>query len=352
MSESKRTTRSSAAAKATSATTPSKRSLCRYLAKPGSGPLWCDAVLHCAATGEYLTLAKLIKKHPKLKGMCPDSLSEVDQKNFLNAWNRTTVNILKGNNGPEKRKALLEEARAEKQVHLSLEVDELGDEVEALGGKVETIDGEVKTQGTQIKDLKQRVGILEEQLARSAQRPPTRGTSGAVAGGNGGSPPRDSTKAPVDFVPPSTDKKRPADDRETKQPSPISSPRNLLTTFNGGSTGDDAGVPKTAPVASSAPSGISIADLPLDDEFFFVEFFRAHPEKVEAVLSAAFAAAEPFRESDDDVDDDDDEDLSWKEAAPLVLATLKKGEDAQQNNAEMLYDLEDQVRELQGTRNE
>lgn len=35
-----------------------------------------------------------------------------------------------------------------------------------------------------------------------------------------------------------------------------------------------------------------------------------------------------------------------------VLATLKKGEDAQQKNAEKLYDLEDQFHELQGIRNE
>ena len=313
MSESKRTTRSSAAAKATSATTPSKRSLCTNLAKPIVGPFWCDAVVHCAESGEYLTFHKLTKKYPNLKAMCPASLSNAERKLYINAWNDTIVRtILKGNDA-EKRKALLEEARAKKQVHLSLEVDELGDEVEALGGKVETIDGEVKIQGAQISNVVNRVGNLEELVKGGDQR-------------------SHSTKAPVDFVPPSTDKKPPADDRETKQPSPISSPRNLLTTFNGGSTGDGVGVSKTAAPAATAPSGISIADLPLDDQSFFAEYYRAHPEKVDAVLSAAFAAAEPFMESDDDDDGDDgddddgsDDSSTGRYGVPEAVRGLAKG---------------------------
>ena len=103
----------------------------------------------------------------------------------------------------------------------------------------------------------------------------------------------------------------------------------------------------TAPPAATSPS--DIINL-LVDKSYLEKLFRAHPEKVDAVLSAMFAAAEPFMESDDD--DDDDEDLSWKEAAPHILATLKKGEDAQQKNAELLYDLQDKVHELQGIRNE
>jgi len=51
------------------------------------------------------------------------------------------------------------------------------------------------------------------------------------------------------------------------------------------------------------------------DQSFFEEYFRAHPDKVKAVLAAVDGAAEPFMESDDDDDeesdddDDDDEDL-------------------------------------------
>ena len=95
-----------------------RKAIGKYLAQPGSGPLWCNALLHCAETGEYLTLAKLIKKYPNLKGMCPDSLSKAEIKLYMNAWNDTIVKILRGNDA-EKRQKLIEEARAEKQVHLS-----------------------------------------------------------------------------------------------------------------------------------------------------------------------------------------------------------------------------------------
>lgn len=301
-------------------------------------------MVHCAESGEYLTFHKLTKKYPNLKAMCPASLSTAERKLYINAWNDTIVGtILKGDDA-EKRKALLEEARAKKQVHLSLEVDELGDEVEALGGKVETIDGEVKIQGAQISNVVNRVGNLEELVKGGDQR-------------------SHSTKAPVDFVPPSTDKKPPADDRETKQPSPISSPRNLLTTFNGGSTGDDAGVPKTAPVASSAPSDIINH---LVDKSCLEKLFRAHPDKVDAVVCAVLDAAKPFMESDDeesDEDDDDDEEsdddddndqeeLKWEDAAPLFVAALKglrNGRHAERKNAEQQLQ-QKQINDLQRQR--
>ena len=68
---------------------------------------------------------------------------------------------------------------------------------------------------------------------------------------------------------------------------------------------------------------------------------------------AVLDAAKPFMESDDDDDDDDDneveeEDMSWKEAAPHVLAALKMGGHTQQENVKLLYDLQDKVHELQG----
>lgn len=51
-----------------------------------------------------------------------------------------------------------------------------------------------------------------------------------------------------------------------------------------------------------APS--DVANLPLDNKSLFVEYFRAHPDKGDAVLSAALAGAEPFMESDDDDEED------------------------------------------------
>ena len=67
---------------------------------------------------------------------------------------------------------------------------------------------------------------------------------------------------------------------------------------------------------------------------------------------AVLDAAKPFMESDDDDDDDDDEveeeDMSSKDAAPLIVAALKMGGHTQQENAKLLYDLQDKVHELQG----
>ena len=256
-----------------------------------------------------LSLVQLIKAAAKdgidLKAMRPDSLSEADKGNHSKNWERVYLPKLR-EGGPELidlltscSNVLALHNHSELQTHAAtlaahgIDIKTLYGKVEALGGKVETIGGEVE-------DVVNRVGNLEELVKGGAQR-------------------SHSTKAPVDFVPPSTDKKPSADDRETKQPSPILSPRNLLTTFNGGSTGDDAGVLKTAPVASSAPPGISIADLPLDDESFFVEYYRTHPEKVDAVLSAAFAAAEPFMESDEE---ESDSELEVEKQAQLVINNL------------------------------
>ena len=63
---------------------------------------------------------------------------------------------------------------------------------------------------------------------------------------------------------------------------------------------------------------------------------------------AVLDAAKPFMESDDDDDEVEEEDMSSKDAAPLIVAALKMGGHTQQENAKLLYDLQDKVHELQG----
>ena len=288
----KRFTRSSAAAEKQCKKTPRN--------EYGTESSWCVGFVVAAGIegSEDLSLVNLIKAAAKdgtdLEAMRPKDLSKADKGKRDKAWDRTYRSKLR-EGGAELKKLLTScsnvlalHNHSELQTHAAT-LAAHGIDIKTLYGKVDALDGEVKIQGAQISNVVNRVGNLEELVKGGDQR-------------------SHSTKAPVDFVPPSTDKKPPADDRETKQPSPISSPRNLLTTFNGGSTGDGVGVSKTAAPAATAPSGISIADLPLDDESFFAEYYRAHPEKVDAVLSAAFAAAEPFMESDDDDDGDDGDD--------------------------------------------
>ena len=281
----KRATRSSAKQRAN---TPKKD----YL----KDPFWCNGVLVASGNEDYYmypagcTLVQFINAARNdgidLQAMRPKELSKADKDKHDNAWSATYLRKLR-EGGTELNDLLSSAAtvlalhnHSELQTHAAtlaahgIDIKTLYGKVEALGGKVETIGGEVE-------DVVNRVGNLEELVKGGAQR-------------------SHSTKAPVDFVPPSTDKKPSADDRETKQPLPISSPRNLLTTFNGGSTGDDAGVLKTAPVASSAPP--DIINL-LVDNSYLEKLFRAHPEKVEAVLSAVLDAAEPFMEPDEEESD-------------------------------------------------
>ena len=259
-----RSSTAAAAAKATSITTPSKKStVYAYLAKPGSGPFCCDAVLLCDETGEYLTFKQLTKKHPKLEAMCPAGLSKAERKLYINAWNDTMVKILKGNDA-EKRKKLIERARTEKQVHLSRNVEALGDKVAALGDKVEAQDGKIEAQGTEIKavkaktvDLAVKFDDLKEFVKKSVQRP-TRGSPDAGTGGNGGT-----TEASADLVPPSTDKKPSADPRP--------SPRKLFAATGGTGNGAVLKATCTSTPVASAPSvfpSISFADTspaPLED---------------------------------------------------------------------------------------
>ena len=257
-------TRSSTAA--AKATTPGKKKFIlirKYLAQPGSGPLWCNALLLCDETGEYLTFAKLIKKYPNLEAMCPAGLSKAERKLYVNAWNDTIVKILQGNDA-EKRKKWIEQARAEKQDHLSRNVEALGDEVAALGDKVEAQDGKIEAQGTEIKavkaktvDLAVKFDDLKEFVKKSVQRP-TRGSPDAGTGGNGGT-----TEASADLVPPSTDKKPSADPRP--------SPRKLFAATGGTGNGAVLKATCTSTPVASAPSvfpSISFADTspaPLED---------------------------------------------------------------------------------------
>ena len=344
----KRFTRSSAAAEKQCKKTPRN--------EYGTESSWCVGFVVAAGIegSEDLSLVNLIKAAAKdgtdLEAMRPKDLSKADKGKRDKAWDRTYRSKLR-EGGAELKKLLTScsnvlalHNHSELQTHAAT-LAAHGIDIKTLYGKVDALDGEVKIQGAQISNVVNRVGNLEELVKGGDQR-------------------SHSTKAPVDFVPPSTDKKPPADDRETKQPSPISSPRNLLTTFNGGSTGDGVGVTKTAPVASSAPSDIINH---LVDKSYLEKLFRAHPEKVDAVLSAAFAAAEPFMESDDeesDEDDDDDdeesdddddndqEELKWEDAAPLFVAALKglrNGRHAERKNAEQQLQ-QKQINDLQRQR--
>ena len=240
-----------------------RKAIGKYLAQPGSGPLWCNALLLCDETGEYLTFAKLIKKYPNLEAMCPAGLSKAERKLYVNAWNDTIVKILQGNDA-EKRKKLIERARTEKQVHLSRNVEALGDKVAALGDKVEAQDGKIEAQGTEIKavkaktvDLAVKFDDLKEFVKKSVQRP-TRGSPDAGTGGNGGT-----TEASADLVPPSTDKKPSADPRP--------SPRKLFAATGGTGSGAVLKATCTSTPVASAPSvfpSISFADTspaPLED---------------------------------------------------------------------------------------
>ena len=120
MSESRVMTRSTRSSTATAkATTPGKR-VTAYLKKgDGVGDAWSKAVLHCVETGEYKSLSKMVKMFP---GMLPNSLSEKEKVYYSNDWSRTILGPLKKGEGDEKRARLIEEARAQQQVHLSIEV--------------------------------------------------------------------------------------------------------------------------------------------------------------------------------------------------------------------------------------